>query len=58
MGKVTKAHRHNSIRQKVKRHEKIRKLRAKFLTADAKTREAILIKLGKISAAPPNEVKP
>ncbi len=58
MGKETKAHRHNSIRQKAKRREKIRKLREKFLTADLKTREAILQKLRKISAAPPSGDKP
>ena len=58
MGKVNKTHRHNSIRQKIKRHEKIEKLRAKYLTVDSKGREAILQKLKKVNAALKVEVKP
>jgi competence protein ComGF len=58
MGKETKAHRHNSIKQKIRRHEKIEKLRAKYLTVDLKGKEAILQKLKKINATLKVEVKP
>jgi len=58
MGKETKAHRHDTIIQSLKRHEKIRKLRAKLLAAEPRAREAILLKLKKIHAAPLVEVKP
>jgi hypothetical protein len=57
MGKETKKHKHNVSVQRRKRHEKIRKLRAKLANADVKTREAIVLKLKKIKAAPQVEIK-
>ncbi len=50
MGKQTKAHRHLVIKHKNRRHEKIEKLRAKYLTADQRGKEAIVQKLKKINA--------
>jgi hypothetical protein len=58
MGKETKAKRHNTILQSLKRHKKIRKLRVKLLSAEPRAKEAILLKLKKIHAAPLVEVKP
>ena len=57
MGKQTKAHRHDTIRMKIRRHEKIKKLQVKYQTADLKTREAVLVKLHKINATLPGEIK-
>lgn len=51
MGKINHRHRHNVITQEKKRHEKIKKLRSKYLTADSKSREGILTKLKRISRA-------
>ena len=53
MGKETKQHRHDTIRQKIRRHDKVKKLQARYLLADSKTRELILIKLHKINAGLP-----
>jgi CRISPR/Cas system CSM-associated protein Csm2 small subunit len=58
MGKETKTHRHNSIRQKIKRHVKIEKLRARYLLADSKGRDAIIQKLKKVNATLKVEEKP
>lgn len=58
MGKVTKSHRHNTIKQHRKRLEKIRKLRAKFQSAEPKSREAIVQKLKKIHAVTGLDPKP
>jgi hypothetical protein len=58
MGKVTKTQRHLSIRRAARRHEKIKKLRARYLLADSKGREAIILKLKKVNATLKVEEKP
>ena len=52
MGEVNRRHRHNVIKRALKRHEKIKKLQARYLAADARGKEAIIEKLKKISAVP------
>jgi hypothetical protein len=51
MGKITKSHRHNVIKQRQKRLKKIKKLRARLQNADLRSREIIIQKLKKIHAA-------
>ena len=58
MGKVTKTQRHLSIRRAVKRHEKIKKLRARYVLADSKGKEAIILKLKKVNATLKPELTP
>jgi hypothetical protein len=53
MGKITKQHKHNAIKQKRRRHEKIQKLSERFISADSKEREHILTKIRKVAPAYP-----
>ena len=53
MGKITKTHKHNDIKQKRRKHEKIQKLSERFLTADSKERELILAKIRRVAPAYP-----
>lgn len=56
MGKITKQHKHNAIKQKRRKHEKIQKLSERFLTADSKEREHILAKIRRVAPAYPLDV--
>ena len=58
MGKVSQTQRHLAIRRSAKRHEKIKKLQARYLLADAKGKEAIILKLKKVNATLKVEEKP
>jgi hypothetical protein len=58
MGKVSQTQKHLAIRRSIKRHEKIKKLRARYSLADSKGKEAIILKLKKINATLKVEEKP
>ena len=58
MGKISQTQRHLAIRRSCKRHDKIRKLRARYAQADSKGKEAIILKLKKINATLKVEEKP
>ncbi len=53
MGKVNRKKRHLLIKRKKQRREKIDRLRARYLGADAREREKILGKIGRISPTSP-----
>jgi hypothetical protein len=53
MGKETKRKRKFAIHFKLHKREKIGKLKARYLTADMKERERILIKIQKLSPGYP-----
>jgi hypothetical protein len=50
MGRINHRKKHYDILQAHKRHDKIMKLKVRYAAADPKVKEAILIKLKKISA--------
>jgi hypothetical protein len=49
MGKATKRKRHFVIKKREHRREKVTKLKAKYLTVDAREREKILAKMKKVA---------